>query len=194
MQSLILDRRQFLKRSVGVGALVAIPASLLTACSSQDVAKVVEAFAELPNLINDYRKDQGLDEVPISGSMTAVALKHVMDLAAYQPEKTCNDNLHSWSSNGPWKGGCYDPNDQTTYSIMWDKPKEIVNYPDLGYEISYWASGTATPGNALASWKASKPHNDVILNQGIWQNRTWNALGAVALENYACAWFGEVKE
>lgn len=138
----------------------------------------MEAFSELPNLINDYRDQEGLDKIP---------------LAAYQPHLACNpQNLHSWSSNGNWTAGCFDLNNGATHPIMWNKPKEIANYPDIGYEIS--TSGSGTPSAALAQWKKSSGgHNDVILNKGGWANRTWRALGAVVLQGYGCAWFGEVQ-
>lgn len=188
-----IDRRRFLKGTAGTGLLLGFGSTLLSSCTSQDVVVIVEAFAELPNLINEYRKQEGLSEIPLSPSMTAVALKHVMDLASYQPHLACNpQNLHSWSSNGNWTAGCFDLNNSATHSIMWNKPKEIANYPDLGYEIS--TAGTATPSDALATWKKSSGHNDVILNKGTWANRSWKALGAVVLQGYGCAWFGEVEE
>ena len=127
----------------------------------------------------------------------------VIDLNTYHPEKTCGDkgNLHSWSNNGNWQGkygesawkGCCYPDDHSNKTCMWEKPKEITNYPDNGYEISHWGSGTVTAQSALASWKTSSGHNDVILNKGMWSNLTWKAIGAAYGGNYACAWFGEVK-
>jgi hypothetical protein len=75
---------------------------------------------------------------------------------------------------------------------MWNKPKEISNYPSSGYEIS--GTGYGTPEDALAGWKNSPPHNDVILNKGQWANYQWNALGAAINANYVCAWFGTSKD
>jgi hypothetical protein len=199
-----ISRRKFIKL-VGAGTLgLGLTSFSLTGCTTKQVEIFVQHLGELVQLINDYRKQNSLAEIPLSGSLTAVALKHVFDLSSNHPEKLCGEkgNTHSWSSNenwtgvngeGNWKGCCY-PGDPSNYACMWDKPKEIANYPGYGYEIAHWSSGTATAQGALNSWKGSSSHNDVILNKGIWKNRTWNAIGAVYGGNYACAWFGEVEE
>jgi len=196
-----MSRRQFLKL-VGTGVLaVSFTSPFLQGCTPQDVGKIVQGLAELATLINNYRTQNGLSAIPISSAMTAVALAHVMDLNNYHPEKNCGGNTHSWSTNGKWKGGCYDPNNSATYPIMWDKPKEIANYaskgesicytPGTGYEIAMWGSGAVTAQSALNTWQGSPPHNDVILNKGMWSCAKWRALGAAVSGNYAVAWFGE---
>jgi hypothetical protein len=188
-----MTRRRFL-RTCGAGLAVAAPLAALGGCTSQDAENFAKAFGELPKLINDYRDANGLDKIPLSPALTAVAMKHVIDLISYQPEKNCGGNLHSWSNNGPWKGGCFDLNNSSTHPIMWGKPKEIAQYPDSGYEIAYWSASTATPQGALLKWQGG-PHNDVILNKGAtWGPKTWKALGAVVGGNYACAWFGVVEQ
>ena len=60
---------------------------------------------------------------------------------------------------------------------MWNKPEEISSgsYTSNGYEIS--ASGYGSVQSALNGWKNSPGHNDVILNQGIWTNYPWQAMG-----------------
>jgi len=153
---------------------------------------------QLCDLINDYRQANGLDRIPISMKLSLVAVEHVKDLATYHPEKNCKDNFHSWSTHGDpehnlvWKGGCYDPNDSSTWDIMWNKPKEIAKYPSYGYEIA--ASSCGTPDAALQAWKEEgqpeRPHNDVMLNKGVWASYKWKALGAALSGGYACAWFG----
>jgi uncharacterized protein YkwD len=154
------------------------------------VEQIFQNLTKLAVLINDYREKKDLIKIPISSKLTTVALVHVMDLAKYHPEKNCNGNLHSWSSHGNWKGGCYVSNDQATYPIMWNKSKEIVGYSDYGYEIAHYGSLNAAA--VLDSWKKSSDHNAVILNQGVWSGFPWKALGAALLEGYACAWFGTV--
>jgi Cysteine-rich secretory protein family len=163
----------------------------------------LQGCTALVHLINDHRKQNGLAEILISSSLMAVALQHVVDLDTYHPENLCapSGNLHSWSTHGNWHGtpgkgawkGCCYSGDHANAACMWEKPKEIANYPDFGYEIAHWESGTATAQSALASWKTSPPHNDVLLNKGIWQNRNWRALGVAWRGHYACAWFGEVQ-
>ena len=49
----------------------------------------------------------------------------------------------------------------------------------------------ATAISSFNSWKNSSPHNAVILNQSIWANNHWKAIGVGILNGYACIWFGE---
>lgn len=198
-----ISRRYFLR--LGGTSLLALGGSslFLQGCTTKQVGIVVEYLVELAQLINNYRKQNNLPEIPISSSLTAVALKHIIDLNTYHPEKTCGvkGNIHSWSNKGNWQGkfgkgawkGCCYPEDNSNTACMWEKPKELTNYPDNGYEIAHWESGIVTAQSALAEWKGSPPHNDVILNKGMWSNRPWKALGAAYGGNYACAWFGEIK-
>ena len=173
---------------------------LMTSCTQKQFETIILWMVELAEEINNYRKQNGLAAIPISDDLTAVALKHCIDLNTYQPEKACGDkgNAHSWSNNGNWtgaygngafKGCCYAP-DHSNAACMWDKPKEITNYQGNGYEIAHWESSTATAQSALISWKGSAGHNAVILEQGGWG--PWKALGAIYMGNYACAWFGKI--
>lgn len=196
-----MSRRHFIKM-VGKSVLaLSLTSPFLLGCTPQDVGKIVQGLAELATLINNYRAQNGLPAISISDKMTAVALTHVMDLNNYHPEKGCNGNFHSWSTNGKWKGGCYDPSNSATFPIMWDKPKEIASYaskgeaicytPGTGYEIAMGSTGPVTAQTALSTWQGSPLHNDVILNKGMWACAKWRALGAAAGGNYAVAWFGE---
>jgi hypothetical protein len=130
--------------------------------------------------------------IPLSHKLTKVADVHIDDIVKYHPEKACGGNLHAWSKNGPWKlFGCV----QDNWEIGWRKPKEITGYPGHGYENAFW--GSSKPQDALESWKeSSKGHNHVILNKDLgpgrkWSAVTWRALGAVARDRYAFAWFGK---
>ena len=60
---------------------------------------------DLANVINQYRRDRGLPEIPVSPSLTRVAELHVADLAAHPRDRGCN--LHSWSEHGAWSACCY---------------------------------------------------------------------------------------
>jgi len=195
-KSINMSRRDFLK----VSGFSLITMGLMTSCTQDQVATIVSGLVELSEEINKYRQQNGLSAIPISDDLTAVALKHCMDLNTYHPEQTCGDagNLHSWSGNGnwagangkgAWKGCCYKP-DHSNAECMWDKPKEITNYPGDGFEITHWETSTVTAQSALNSWKTSKQgHNEVMLDIG-WG--PWKALGAAFIGNYACAWFGKV--
>ena len=141
--------------------------------------------------INAYRQANGLAAIPVSAELTKVAKAHVADLVANHPEVACNGNLHSWSNTGNWTGGCYDPANQATWPLMWDKPKEIAGYQGNGYEISAWSTPAIDAAQALALWQGSPPHNAVILNGDIWADYPWGAIGGWVADGYACAWFGQ---
>ena len=142
---------------------------------------------KLECLINEYRKSVGLKPVPHSSSLEKVAVAHVKDLVLYHPENSCKGNPHSWSKNGKWKGGCYDPDDSTTFVIMWNKPKEIAGDGAYGFEIIHIGSTSAS--GALNSWKNSKDHNDVITNQGVWKSYNWTGMAAGVYAGYYAVWF-----
>lgn len=183
-----LTRRQMLRALLGTGAGALALGRLASAPSGAAAQSTTAGVAEA---INAYRQTQGLPPIPVSDELTRVAKAHVADLAAYHPEDACNHSLHSWSNHGAWTSGCYDPNDQATWPLMWNKPKEIANYPSNGYEIAAWATPAITADQAVTLWRSDAPHDDVMLNHGIWAGLTWQALGGWAGDNYACAWFGE---
>jgi uncharacterized protein YkwD len=149
--------------------------------------------AKLHELINTYRKGRGLSAIPVSAKLTRVAHLHARDLEEnYNPEnKKCN--LHSWSKKGNWTPCCY-TDDHAEAECMWSKPKEIARYPGNGYEISFFNSAGATAEEGLNGWKQSKGHHEVIINQGIWRNVTWNAVGIGIYGNYGVVWFGEAPD
>lgn len=152
------------------------------------LSQAVTPAADLIAAINQYRQQHGLPAIATSPKLNAVAVAHVQDLATYHPENKCGGNTHSWSSNGKWKGGCYNPKDQTTHAIMWDKPQEIAGYTSYGYEIS--VPDVTSTQDAFLTWQKSAPHNAVILNQGMWSTYKWKAIGAACHGGYACVWFG----
>ncbi len=152
--------------------------------------------AQLLELINQHRIDEGHATVPWSKSLTQVAQWHVWDLETNHPDVSISCNMHSWSDQGIWTPVCY-TSDHANAAGMWIKPSEItVNvYSANGYEIAYFASAGATPQGALAAWKRSSSHNDVILNQGMWASRDpWPAMGAGIFGDYAVVWFGDMTD
>jgi hypothetical protein len=149
--------------------------------------------------INAYRQGLGLPAIPLSPQLTAVAQAHIKDLIANadtDPNYTGAGCVpHGWSSQGQWTGGCYKFEDASTFPIMWNKPREIANYPGDGFEILFGANGgTATANAALQAWQSDPPHNDVIVNQGIWQSHPWQAVGVWVEDGWASVWFGEVAD
>ena len=145
---------------------------------------------KLYDMIMEYRKEKGLPNIPLSNSLTFVAQTHVKDLqTSGLVNSTCN--MHSWSNNGHWTSCCY-TDDHARASCMWHKPRELTSYKGYGYEISYGSYGASVNAEgALKGWKESSGHNAVIINQGIWADNNWKAIGVGITKGYAVVWFGE---
>ena len=144
---------------------------------------------ELIDLVNEYRGENGLPAIPASPSLCIVGTAHVDDLAFNEPHASASCNLHSWSDAGPWSPCCYTP-DHAAAQCMWDKPSELTVYTGNGYENAAGGGFDLSPAEALELWKNSSGHNAVILNQGIWADNPWMALGAGVDHGYAVLWFG----
>jgi hypothetical protein len=145
----------------------------------------------MAEVVNHYRREQGLPAIPVSASLTLVAKAHVKDLQNANPVGgRCN--IHSWSNKGNWSPCCY-TNDHAKAECMRKKPSEITRgvYSGNGYEISVVFAGKMTPNIALYSWQGSRLHHDVILNRNKWRDMRWNAMGGAVSENYAVVWFGK---
>lgn len=143
----------------------------------------------LYDLISQYRQEKGLKKIPLSVSLTIVAQAHVKDLQNNNPDKD-NCNLHSWSNKGKWKSCCY-TDDHAKATCMWDKPKELTKYQGYGFEIACQGLDSDKALSALNMWKSSDAHNAVILNEGMWNNSTWNSIGIGIYGDYAVVWFGK---
>jgi len=156
-----------------------------TVCLSAEESKIYEQ-------LNAYRKQYNLPRIPLSASLSVVAQTHVKDLEINQPVQG-NCNLHSWSDKGSWSACCY-TNDHANAKGMWNKPKELSAYPGDGFEIAYWQSDGANAISAIAGWKKSTPHNNMMINRDIWKKLTWNACGIGVYGNYAVVWFGREKD
>ncbi len=152
---------------------------------------------ELYKLVNEYRVQNGLTEVPLSASLCFVARTHANDQAEnFKEGKRCN--MHSWSGKGKWSSCCYTP-DHKKAKCMWDKPRELTDYVGDGYEISFYstylyASPEAQAKDILNGWKKSPGHNDVIMNRNIWKNARWQAMGVGVYGEYANIWFGKEED
>ncbi len=140
---------------------------------------------KLYNLVNEYRAQNNLPPISPSKALTTVANRHVLDLGENVGKLT-----HAWS-DAP-----YDANDSSTWPNMWTAPQRFnTGYPGNGYENAVGYSGFDSPimtaQQALDFWKESSAHNAVILNQGQWANRDWNALGVGLYKGYGVLWFGQ---
>lgn len=146
---------------------------------------------ELYNEVMKYRKSYNLPEIPLSKNLTFVAKTHVRDLAENNPvNERCN--LHSWSDKGNWQACCY-TSDHANAKCLWNKPSELTTYNHPGYEIAASFSIKYTAKQILEIWKNSVPHNEVIINKGVWDFQ-WNAIGIGIYENYAVIWFGKEED
>jgi hypothetical protein len=158
---------------------------------SQDLT---DEEVKLYRIIMQYRLENGLPNIPLSKSLTHVAQVHVRDLAINKPDLgECN--AHSWSAEGNWTPCCYTP-DHAQANCVWSKPRELTSYTGNGYEISCGSNDCCsdfemTAQYALQAWKNSSGHNNVIVNQSIWQDNSWNAIGVGIYKGFAVVWFGE---
>jgi hypothetical protein len=166
--------------------LFTIAIMLLAGCKKEDIINPTDSLVDV---INKFRLENNLSEIPVSPSLTTVAETHVRDLAEnYVLSNVCN--LHSWSDKGNWTPFCYSA-DHANAQLMWNKPRELTSYTGNGYEIAVFKSDTLTANQALELWKNSEEHLNVILNRGIWKDIKWNAIGGAINKGYAVVWFGE---
>jgi uncharacterized protein YkwD len=148
---------------------------------------------KLYNLIMEYRKEKKLESIPLSAKLTQVAQTHAKDLAENYKPFNGKCNLHTWSGKGKWESCCY-TDDHKKAECMWNKPKEIAGYESSGYEIAAYNSGGATADDAIAGWKVSTGHNRVMINDDIWKQIKWDAIGIGIYKEYAVVWFGGLKD
>ena len=148
---------------------------------------------KLYQLIMEYRKEKNLESIPLSAKLTMVAHIHAKDLSENFDPFNGKCNLHSWSKKGKWESCCY-TDDHKKAECMWSKPKEIAGYENSGYEISYYSGAGANAVDGIEGWKESPGHNQVMINDGIWKNIKWNAIGIGIYKEYAVVWFGQLKD
>src|ERR1700704_5771027 len=102
--------------------------------------------AQLAQLIEDYRAQNGLPSIPLSYSLSLAGARHVEDIiynfGGEQPDNPPGSNsAHSWS-DAP-----YSALDPSTYNAIWQAPQRLgTSYPGNGYEIldGFLAPLTAT--------------------------------------------------
>jgi uncharacterized protein YkwD len=148
---------------------------------------------ELAISVNAYRVQNGLQPVPVSYWISTVGQWHVWDLMDNNPV-SASCNIHSWSNIMPslWQPVCYTP-DHAQAAQMWGKPRQISanTFTGNGYENAAVSGIDIDAQTALALWKNSSAHNDVILNRGIWAGVTFRAMGVGIYRNYAVLWFAD---
>ena len=138
-----------------------------------------------------HRAEQGKPDIALSKSLTYVAQLHVRDLSANKVSPPYT--LHSWSKNGPWEGVRYTANHRHA-RLMWNKPKELTNYPGDGFEITFAKKGGASAKAAFDSWKSQKSVEAIMVNSGNWETIHWRAIGVGIHGDYAVIWFGDRED
>ncbi len=136
---------------------------------------------ELYKIVNEYRAQNNLPQIPISEALSVLANRHLLDISFNIKSFT-----HGWS-NCP-----YNIDDNDTWDCVFEAPKRLkVGYNDKGYENLFRNNGgNATPALALAAWKKSPLHNGLILNLENWKNTKFDAFGIAINGNLAALWFG----
>lgn len=156
---------------------------------------------ELFNLINQYRRSNGLPAISNSRSLNKVARMHAVDLHLHNPQQSQDArglpcNLHSWSKNGFWSPVCY-TSDHYYADKMMSKASEITRriYNDLAYENVYMSSvDLIFPRRVLQAWQESRKHRELVLEQEKWTKTYWQSLGVGFYKNIATIWVGSMPD
>lgn len=141
----------------------------------------------LANQINQFRKQNDMEVLPVSSALSYVADVHVKDLYLhYNPFGDCN--LLSWSDSGRWEECC---TSGENYDCMYSKPAELTKYEGKGYELVYYQNTQITSGLAFNAWKGNPSAKSMMLQQGKYEDKTWQVIGVALFDGYASVWFGE---
>jgi hypothetical protein len=146
----------------------------------------------LYQLINDFRKANGLQVIPISKSLSYVARMHVLDLTQNRPD-TSFCSLSSWSDKGPWQPCCHSRITPNPLCIL-GKPAELSAYSGEGHELCYWDNLQVRPDSVIAFFSGLKQSRDLLTNQSKWSYFSWKAVGVAIYGHYASVWFGELPD
>lgn len=147
---------------------------------------------QLYQLINNFRIENDLPEIQISGSLSFVAKTHVKDLFTNHPD-TSICNLNSWSDKGKWTACCHSSYLPKSECIL-NKPRELTNYDAEAHELAYWEMQDANPDSVFLFWKEMDATRDFLLNAGKWDKYNWVTLGVGMHHGYASIWVGEIKD
>jgi hypothetical protein len=150
---------------------------------------ISQSEQRLAELINTFRKQNRMSEIPFSSSLFFVAKSHIADLQRNRPD-TSICNTASWSDQGRWTPCCYQAY-VLKNECMWDKPKELTPYRYRGYELSYYDEGIIELDGLWELWLSTEEVTDMILCKGMHADKKWAAIGVGISDNYASVWFGQ---
>jgi len=180
-----------LRFTLAVAILTALLLSLTAQGQESTAGKVclTKEEARFAELINNYRKQNRMPEIPLSFSLTYVAKTHVSDLQINRPD-TSICTTASWSNRGKWTPCCYN-----RYVLrpecMWDKPKELTSYNFRGYELVHFEEGIVQVDSVFRLWRSTPEVADMLLNRAAHADKKWLAIGVGLSENYVSVWFGQ---
>lgn len=172
----------------------------LMLASASPLPAVGDEADRIAALVNQYRARHGLPPVALSPALTQVADAHARDLEEHRPDLAVDArgqpcNMHSWSAASGATPVCYTP-DHAQAERMWSKPREITRgrYTGSGFEIAARSSIGIDADTAVALWRSSPDHLDVILEQGPWRGARWQAMGVGLDGQFAVIWFGKAPD
>jgi len=139
--------------------------------------------------INQLLQEYSMKPLKLSASLSYVAKIHVDDLLNNKPD-TSVCNLSSWSDKGNWTACCYNPY-VLNQDCMWDKPKELTNYPFRGYEVAGYFEETFTADSVIDLWSREKEVINMLTAEGAYSKKNWVCMGIGMNKNYVSVWFGQ---
>jgi len=148
----------------------------------------------LIDLVNQYRTENKQPAIPTSYWLTATAMLHTIDRRdnGYPESYGCSSG-HSWSGKSTLFTGpcCY--SGATNWECMGLKPAEISKnrFTGIGYEN--WVQADSVEA-ALAAWKGSTAHREVILNLNGWAGSPWKSIGAGVCGGFYGIWFSQTAD
>ncbi len=151
-----------------------------------------EQESRLATLINAHREARGMKAIPVSACLSFVARTHVLDLYNNRPD-TGICNLNSWSDKGDWVSCCHNRYFPKEHCVR-NKPRELTKYLGDGYELTYAEETDVVADSVFSFWSGIEEADAFLLNQGVWKNRDWIALGVGIYKNYAVIWTGLVTD
>ncbi|KAI9293453.1 hypothetical protein K502DRAFT_366709 [Neoconidiobolus thromboides FSU 785] len=133
--------------------------------------------------INTLRIEHSLSPLTTSSKLTQTASAHVKNL---------NQNPSIPPGSLDW-GGELLCSVSTSYNCTWNKPLELANYENKGYEITF--DGSLGVEALFNEWKEEvNPIFNFLLNREAYSGNQWKVIGVAKEENYGSLWMGEISD
>lgn len=164
----------------------------LTIAQNYKSVNINDIEAQILNLVNKHRIDNGLSELEISQALCYVADEHVRDLYDNKTYEKTN-SLHSWSRKSGYKPINFYKGKNAIKKIK-AKPKEVVNYVGDCLEIAYYNDGIVNAENIVSFWKMQHQTNSLMLNSQPYAYPEWEVMGIAEYNGFVCLWFGPTTD